>query len=75
MACNQHPQSKSLLFLSSSPSSPEVLMTVSLLFVSLLVPLSQFAYAQQKIPGVVASIGTGEPTIKDPNLKVETIAT
>jgi aldose sugar dehydrogenase len=75
MACNQHPQSKSLLFLSSSPSSPEVLMAVSLLFVSLLVPLSQFAYAQQKIPGVVASIGTGEPTIKDPNLKVETIAT
>jgi aldose sugar dehydrogenase len=75
MACNQHPQSKSLLFLSSSPSSPEVLMAVSLLFVSLLVPLSQFAYSQQKIPGVVASIGTGEPTIKDPNLKVETIAT
>lgn len=50
-------------------------MAVSLLFVSLLVPLSQFASAQQKIPGVVASIGTGEPTIKDPNLKVETVAT
>lgn len=50
-------------------------MAVSLLFVSLLVPLSQFASAQQKIPGVVASIGTGEPTIKDPSLKVETVAT
>ena len=50
-------------------------MAVSLLFVSLLVPLSQFASAQQKIPGVVASIGTGEPTIKDPNLTVETVAT
>ena len=74
MACNQHPQSKSLLLL-SSPSSPGVIMAVSLLFVSLLVPLSQFASAQQKIPGVVASIGTGEPTIKDPNLKVETVAT
>ena len=73
MACNQHPQSKSLLL--SSPSSPGVIMAVSLLFVSLLVPLSQFASAQQKIPGVVASIGTGEPTIKDPNLKVETVAT
>ena len=74
MACNQHPQSKSLLLL-SSPSSPGVIMAVSLLFVSLLIPLSQFASAQQKIPGVVASIGTGEPTIKDPNLKVETVAT
>ena len=75
MACNQHPQSKSLLLLLSLPSSPGVIMAVSLLFVSLLIPLSQFASAQQKIPGVVASIGTGEPTIKDPNLKVETVAT
>ncbi|HJR49087.1 MAG TPA: PQQ-dependent sugar dehydrogenase, partial [Nitrososphaeraceae archaeon] len=33
------------------------------------------ASAQQKIPGVVASIGKGEPTIKDLNLKVETVAT
>jgi glucose/arabinose dehydrogenase len=73
MACNHHPQSKSLLL--SSPLSPGVIMAVSLLFVSLLIPLSQFASAQQKIPGVVASIGTGEPTIKDPNLKVETVAT
>jgi aldose sugar dehydrogenase len=73
MACNHHPQSKSLLL--SSPLSPGVIMAVSILFVSLLVPLSQFASAQQKIPGVVASIGTGEPTIKDPNLKVETVAT
>jgi glucose/arabinose dehydrogenase len=47
---------------------------VSLLFVSVFIPLSQFTFAQQKIPGVVASIGTGEPTIKDPNLKVETVA-
>jgi aldose sugar dehydrogenase len=75
MACNQHPQSKSLLSLLSSSSSPGVIIAVSLLFVSLFVPLSQFAYAQQKIPGVVASVGTGEPTIKDPNLKVETVAT
>jgi aldose sugar dehydrogenase len=73
MACNHHPQSKSLLL--SSPLSPGVIIAVSLLFVSLLVPLSQFASAQQKIPGVVASVGTGEPTIKDPNLKVETVAT
>ena len=73
MAYNQHPQSKSLL-LSSSLSLPRVI-AVSLLFVSVFIPLSQFTFAQQKIPGVVASIGTGEPTIKDPNLRVETVAT
>ena len=73
MACNHHPQSKSLL-LSSSLSLPRVI-AVSLLFVSVFIPLSQFTFAQQKIPGVVASIGTGEPTIKDPNLRVETVAT
>jgi glucose/arabinose dehydrogenase len=74
MACNHHPQSRSLL-LSSSSSLPGVIIAVSLLFVSVIIPLSQFTFAQQKIPGVVASIGTGEPTIKDPNLKVETVAT
>jgi aldose sugar dehydrogenase len=74
MASNHHPQSKSLL-LSSSSSLPRVIIAVSLLFVSLFIPLSQFASAQQKIPGVVASIGTGEPSMKDPNLKVETVAT
>jgi glucose/arabinose dehydrogenase len=72
MACNHHPQS---LLLSSSSSLPGVIIAVSLLFVSVFIPLSQFTFAQQKIPGVVASIGTGEPTIKDPNLKVETVAT
>src|ERR671919_1939600 len=74
MACNQHPQSKSLLLL-SSPSSPGVIIAVSILFVSVFIPLLQFTSAQQKIPGVVASIGTGEPSIKDPSLKVETVAT
>src|ERR687897_2785659 len=73
MACNHHPESKSLL--SSSLSLPRVIIAVSLLFVSVFIPLSQFTFAQQKIPGVVASIGTGEPTIKDLNLKVETVAT
>jgi glucose/arabinose dehydrogenase len=72
MACNHHPQSKSLLL---SSSLPGVIIVVSLLFVSVFIPLSQFTFAQQKIPGVVASIGTGEPTIKAPNLKVETVAT
>ena len=71
MACNHHPESKSLLLSSSLPG----VIAVSLLFVSVFIPLSQFTFAQQKIPGVVASIGTGEPTIKDPNLKVETVAT
>jgi aldose sugar dehydrogenase len=71
MTCNHHPQSKSLLLSSSLPG----VMAVSLLFVSVFIPLSQIASAQQKIPGVVASIGTGEPSIKDPNFKVETVAT
>ena len=74
MTCNQNHRSKSLL-ISSSSSLPGVIIAVILLFVSVFIPLSQFTSAQQKIPGVVASIGTGEPTIKDPNLKVETVAT
>src|SRR5918999_5628454 len=74
MAYNYHHRSKSLLLLSSS-SLPGVIIAVSLLVVSVFIPLSQFASAQQKIPGVVASIGTGEPSIKDPSLKVETVAT
>ena len=40
-----------------------------------LMPISHLVYAQQNIPGVVASIGKGEPTVRDPNLKVETVAT
>src|SRR5215203_3975910 len=40
-----------------------------------LMPISHLAYAQQNIPGVVASIGKGEPTVRDPNLKIETVAT
>jgi glucose/arabinose dehydrogenase len=38
-------------------------------------PISHLVYAQQNIPGVVASIGKGEPTVRDPHLKVETVAT
>jgi glucose/arabinose dehydrogenase len=38
-------------------------------------PISHLVYAQQNIPGVVASIGKGEPIVRDPNLKVETVAT
>src|ERR687892_113693 len=69
-------QSKSLLLLLSSSSwSPGVIIVMTILFVSVFIPLSQFTYAQQKIPGVVASVGTGEPSIKDPVLKVETVAT
>jgi aldose sugar dehydrogenase len=72
MACNHHPQSKSSLL---SSSLPGVIMAVTLLFVSVFIPISQFTSAQQKIPGVVASIGAGEPSINDPNLKAETVAT
>src|SRR5687768_3720642 len=35
--------------------------------------LSHLIYAQQDIPGVVASMGNGEPTVRDPNLKIETV--
>ncbi|HKI10145.1 MAG TPA: PQQ-dependent sugar dehydrogenase [Nitrososphaeraceae archaeon] len=54
---------------------PGVFLALTLLFVLVFMPLSHSASAQQKIPGVVASIGKGEPTIKDLNLKVETVAT
>jgi glucose/arabinose dehydrogenase len=63
-------------YLNSRLSSlPGVFLALTLLFVLVFIPLSHSASAQQKIPGVVASIGKGEPTIKDLNLKVETVAT
>jgi aldose sugar dehydrogenase len=68
MACNEYLNSR----LSSLPG---VFLALTLLFVLVFIPLSHSASAQQKIPGVVASIGKGEPTIKDLNLKVETVAT
>ena len=68
MACNEYLN----LRLSSLPG---VFLALTLLFVLVLMPLSHSASAQQKIPGVVASIGKGEPTINDLNLKVETVAT
>ena len=68
MACNEYLNSR----LSSLPG---VFLALTLLFVLVFMPLSHSASAQQKIPGVVASIGKGEPTIKDLNLNVETVAT
>ena len=62
-------------FNSRLSSLPGVFLALTLLFVLVFMPLSHSASAQQKIPGVVASIGKGEPTIKDLNLKVETVAT
>ena len=63
-------------YLNSRLSSlPGVFLALTLLFVLVFMPLSHSVSAQQKIPGVVASIGKGEPTIKDLNLKVETVAT
>ena len=38
-------------------------------------PISQVIYAQQNIPGVVASIGKGKPAVINPNLKIETVTT
>ena len=68
MACNEYLNSR-------LSSLPRVFLALTLLFVLVFTPLSHSASAQQKIPGVVASIGKGEPTIKDLNLKVETVAT
>jgi aldose sugar dehydrogenase len=68
MACNEYLNSR----LSSLPG---VFLALTLLFVLVFMPSSHSASAQQKIPGVVASIGKGEPTIKDLNLNVETVAT
>jgi aldose sugar dehydrogenase len=41
----------------------------------ILMPISQVIYAQQNIPGVVASIGKGKPAVINPNLKIETVTT
>jgi len=38
-------------------------------------PILPIIYAQQNIPGVVASIGKGKPAFIDPNLKIETVTT
>jgi aldose sugar dehydrogenase len=69
MVCDHRPKSRLLSSLSG------VIITSTLLLLSVIIPLSQSIFAQQRIPGVVASIGTGEPSIKDPNLRVETVTT
>ena len=69
MVCDHGPKSRLLSSLSG------VIITSTLLLLSVIIPLSQSIFAQQRIPGVVASIGTGEPSIKDPNLRVETVTT
>jgi aldose sugar dehydrogenase len=47
------------------------------IFIFSLMPVLHIIHvnAQQNIPGVVASIGEGEPTVKDPDLRIETVAT
>jgi glucose/arabinose dehydrogenase len=49
-----------------------ILFTIALVF---LMPILPIIYAQQNIPGVVASIGKGKPAFIDPNLKIETVTT
>jgi glucose/arabinose dehydrogenase len=49
-----------------------ILFTIALVF---LLPILPIIYAQQNIPGVVASIGKGKPAFIDPNLKIETVTT
>ena len=59
---------------SSLPSPHGILLLTFTLFLIFL-SLSHVVYAQENIPGVVASIGRGEPTVKDPDLRIETVAT
>jgi glucose/arabinose dehydrogenase len=47
-----------------------ILFTIALV---LLLPISHIIYAQQNIPGVVASIGKGDPAVRDPDLKIEIV--
>jgi aldose sugar dehydrogenase len=47
--------------------------TLLLAFILIFFSLPHFTYAQQKIPGVVASVGEGEPAVRDPSLKIETV--
>jgi aldose sugar dehydrogenase len=47
--------------------------TLLLAFISIFFSLPHLTYAQQKIPGVVASVGEGEPAVRDPSLKIETV--
>ena len=49
-----------------------IVFLIALVF---LMPISHLVYAQQNIPCVVASIGKGEPTVRDPDLRIETVAT
>src|SRR5919108_1585133 len=62
-------------FSESIPLILRGILVVGFFFVLLLLPLQHFVHAQQAIPGVVASVGKGEPTVRDPNLKIETVAT
>ena len=62
-------------FSESIPSILRGILVAGFFFILLLLPLQHFVHAQQAIPGVVASIGKGEPTVRDPNLKIETVAT
>ena len=59
---------------SSLPSPHGILLLTFTLFLIFL-SLSHVVYAQENIPGVVASIGRGEPAVKDPDLRIETVAT
>jgi glucose/arabinose dehydrogenase len=47
--------------------------TLLLAFILIFFSLPHLTYAQQKIPGVVASVGEGEPAVRDPSLKIETV--
>jgi glucose/arabinose dehydrogenase len=47
--------------------------TLLLAFILIFFSLPHFTNAQQKIPGVVASVGEGEPAVRDPSLKIETV--
>jgi glucose/arabinose dehydrogenase len=47
--------------------------TLLLTFIIVFISLPHLTYAQQKIPGVVASMGEGEPAVRDSSLRIETV--
>ena len=63
------------IFDESSLPSPQGILLLTFILFLIFLSLSHVIYAQQNIPGVVASIGKGEPAVKDPDLRIETVAT
>ncbi|MGI8832195.1 MAG: PQQ-dependent sugar dehydrogenase, partial [Nitrososphaeraceae archaeon] len=63
------------IFDGSSLPSPQGILLLTFILFLIFLSLSHVIYAPQNIPGVVAYIGKGKPAVKDPDLRIETVAT